>query len=75
MGDPGSSCKYNLFISDSGCRVIKVALSAGGSLFSWACLLFKVKTDLRDIYCLSSGLECTHPHWGFIWEVCVQMKV
>lgn len=27
VGDPGSSCKYNLFISDSGCGVIKVALS------------------------------------------------
>lgn len=27
VGDPESSCKYNLFISDSGCRVIKVALS------------------------------------------------
>lgn len=27
VGDPGSSCKYNLFISDSGCGIIKVALS------------------------------------------------
>lgn len=75
VGDRGSSCKYNLFISDSGCRVIKVALTAGGSLFLWACLLFKVNTDLRDIYCTSSGLERFHPRCGFIWELCVQMEV
>lgn len=46
VGDPGSSCKYNLFISDSGCRVIKVALSQREGVFSWACLLLTVNTDL-----------------------------
>lgn len=75
VGDPGNSCKYNLFINDSGCRVIKVALSQQeGVFFSWACLLFKVNTDLGDIYCMSSALECIRPGWGFIWELCVQME-
>lgn len=33
-GDPGSSCKYNLFINDSGWRIIKDALS------QWECVCF-----------------------------------
>lgn len=34
VGDPGSSCKYNLFINDSGWRIIKDALS------QWECVSF-----------------------------------
>lgn len=52
MGDAGNSCKYNLFINDSGCRIIKDALSQWEPV-SETCLLLEVNTHSQDIYCTS----------------------
>ena len=76
VGDPGSSCKYNLFISDSGWRIIKDALSQREcDSFSELCLLWKVNTHSGDIYCLPRVLEIRLSMLRFVWEHAVQRGV
>lgn len=81
VGSAGSSCKYNLFINDSGCRIIKDALSlslallAQARLFSMSLLTFEGQKRIQRIFtACRMFLEHVWPPRDFVWELSVRRE-